>query len=48
MSMGKSSQGQLKLRHLSFRLLEVYVQVVRLGNISAAAREGNEEQVEIL
>ena len=36
--MDKSSQGQLKLRHLSFRLLEVYVQVVRLGNISAAAR----------
>ena len=36
--MDKSSQGQLKLRHLSFRLLEVYVQVVRLGNISAATR----------
>ncbi|MFB2651361.1 LysR family transcriptional regulator [Shewanella seohaensis] len=36
--MDKSSQGELKLRHLSFRLLEVYVQVVRLGNISAAAR----------
>lgn len=30
--------GQINLRHMSFRLLQVYVQVVRLGNISAAAR----------
>ncbi|MGL5468904.1 MAG: LysR family transcriptional regulator [Shewanella sp.] len=36
--MDKRSQSPFKLRHLSFRLLEVYVQVVRLGNISAAAR----------
>jgi len=28
----------MNIRHLSFRLLQVYVQVVRLGNISAAAR----------
>lgn len=28
----------MNVRHLSFRLLQVYVQVVRLGNISAAAR----------
>ena len=34
----RSSSTPLKLRHLSFRLLQVYVQVVRLGNISAAAR----------
>ncbi len=29
----------MNIRHLSFRLLQVYVQVVRLGTISAAARE---------
>lgn len=28
----------MNIRHLSFRLLQVYVQVARLGNISAAAR----------
>ena len=28
----------MNIRHLSFRLLQVYVQVVRLGNITAAAR----------
>ncbi len=28
----------MNIRHLSFRLLQVYVQVVRSGNISAAAR----------
>ena len=28
----------MNVRHLSFRLLQVYIQVVRLGNISAAAR----------
>jgi LysR family transcriptional regulator, low CO2-responsive transcriptional regulator len=28
----------MNVRHLSFRLLQVYVQVARLGNISAAAR----------
>jgi LysR family transcriptional regulator, low CO2-responsive transcriptional regulator len=36
-----STRGRLersRLRQLSFRLLQVYVQVVRLGNISAAAR----------
>ncbi len=28
----------LDVRHLSFRLLQVYVQVVRLASVSAAAR----------
>ena len=28
----------MNIRHLSFRLLQVYVQVVRLGSVSAAAR----------
>lgn len=28
----------MNIRHLSFRLLQVYVQVVRLGSITAAAR----------
>jgi DNA-binding transcriptional LysR family regulator len=28
----------MNVRHLSFRLLQVYIKVVRLGNISAAAR----------
>ncbi|MFZ6754858.1 LysR family transcriptional regulator [Undibacterium sp. Dicai25W] len=28
----------MNIRHLSFRLLQVYVQVARIGNISAAAR----------
>ena len=28
----------MNIRHLSFRLLQVYVQVVRLGNVTAAAR----------
>lgn len=28
----------MNIRHISFRLLQVYIQVVRLGNISAAAR----------
>ena len=28
----------MNIRHLSFRLLQVYVQVIRLGSVSAAAR----------
>lgn len=28
----------MNIRYLSFRLLQVYVQVVRLGNVTAAAR----------